>query len=311
MNGENMNLTLKIGTISLIGLMAFGCQQPTVNTNTNVNTSLDNTTNMNSMNMNANSANMNSGSSMSEVKEPEKYQAKINLSLQAENSAGQNSVLPSLGALVARDGGNRRMEFMIPPNNEKVIYLEANGKNLVILPGRKQYAELNEQSTGFNVRSLMMPDQIVKQLQNMRGVKLAGEETVDGRTVVKYTFQSNTDTKSQAGNVATESYFLIDKETGLPVRSETVSESQNGNVQGFKGFKVVTQMSDIKTDPSADLFAEPTGFEKVDEAQIRGQVNLVFSVLTNVLTQALQTAQTTQTAPAANSNTNTNSSGNK
>ncbi len=296
-----MKKILGIGTVFIFGLMAFGCQQPTVNTNANVNTSLDNKTNMNSTNMN--STNMNAAASISEVKEPEKYQAKVNLSLQTENTAGQNSALPGLVAMVARDGAKRRMEFTLP-NNEKVIYLETNGKNLVLLPGRKQYAELNEESTGVNVRSLMMPEQMVKQLANMKGVKSAGEETVDGRTAIKYTFESVTDTKTQAGNVETESYFLIDKETGLPLRSETVSESQSGNVQGFKGIKIVTTMSDIKTDVPADLFAEPTDLQKVDEAQIRQQVNLVFNVVTGILTQALKSAQTAQ--PAANSNTAVN-----
>lgn len=298
-----MNLTLKIGTISLVGLIAFGCNQPAVvNSNANVNTSLDNKTNTNSANSNpANASDMNTSGSISEVKEPEKYQAKINLSLQAENTAGQNSALPGLIALVARDGANRRMEFTLP-NNQKIIYLETNGKSLVVLPDRKQYAELNEQSTGVNVRSMMMPDQIVKQMQNMQGVKRAGEETVDGRSVIKYTYQSVTDTKTQAGNVETESYFLVDKETGLPIRSETVSESQGGNVQGFKGLKFVTQMSDIKTEVPADLFAEPTDLAKVDEAQIRGQIDLVFQVVANVIAQA---AKATQTAPAANSNSNT------
>lgn len=296
-----MNLTLKIGTVSLVGLMAFGCQPPAVNTNANVNTSLDNKTNTNSANSNpANASDMNTSGSISEVKEPEKYQAKISLSLQAENTAGQNSALPGLTSLVARDGANRRMEFTLP-NNQKIIYLETNGKSLVVLPERKQYAELNENSTGVNVRSLMMPDQIVRQMQNMKGVKRAGEETVDGRNVIKYTYQSVTDTKTRAGNVATESYFLVDKETGLPIRSETVSESQGGNVQGFKGLKFVTQMSDIKTEVPADLFAEPTGLAKVDEAQIRGQIDLVFNVVANVISQAMKAAQT---APAANSNSN-------
>lgn len=303
-----MNLTLKIGTISIVGLIAFGCNQPaTVNTNTNVNTSLDNKTNTNSMNTNlANMSDTTSGATMNDVKEPEKYQAKINLSLQAENTTGQNSALPGLTAVVARDGSNRRMEFVIPPNNEKVIYLETGGKTIVLLPNRKQYAELNAESTGFNVRSLLMPDQIVKQMQKIQGIKRAGEETADGRSVVKYTYQSMTDTKSQAGNVATESYFLVDKETGLPIRSEIVSQSQNGEVKGFKGFKVVTQMSEIKTDVAADLFTVPTDLQKVDEAQIKSQVNLVFSVLANILSQAVQSAQSAQATPAANMNTNVN-----
>lgn len=292
-----MNKFLGIGTIFLTALFFIGCQQPTVNTNTNVNTSLDNKTNLNSTNMNANSMNTTSPA-ISEVKEPDEYQAKVNLTLQAENTAGQSSSMPSLTAMVARDGANRRMEFTMP-NNEKVIYLETNGKNLVVLPGRNQYAELNEQSTGVNVRSLMMPEQIVKQMQNVQGVRRVGEETFEGRSVIKYAYESKTDTKTQAGNVETESYFLVDKETGLPIRSETVSESQGGNVQGFKGLKVITQMSDIKTEVPDDMFAEPTNLQKVDEAQIRNTVSVIFNVVANVLQQAMQTAQT------ATSNTNT------
>lgn len=301
-----MNLTLKIGTIFTVGLIALGCQPAAVNTNVNVNvnTSLDNKTNSDSTNTNlANASDMNSGGSISEVKEPEKYQAKINLSLQTENTAGQNSALPGLTALIARDGANRRMEFTLP-NNEKIIYLETGGKNLVLLPGRKQYAEINEQSTGVSVRSMMMPDQLVKQMQNMKGVKRVGEETVDGRSVIKYSYQSITETKTQAGNVETESYFLVDKETGLPLRSEIVAESQGGNVQGIKGGRVVTQMSEIKTDVPADLFNVPTDLQKVDEAQIRSQITLITNILTGIMSQALKSAQTV--APAANANTNAN-----
>lgn len=303
-NGGNMNLKLKIGTVSLLAFLAAGCEPPTVNTNVNVNTSLDNKTNVNASNADSNASNMNASAAISEVKEPEKYQAKITLSLQAENTAGQNSALPNIAAVVARNGEKRRMEFTLP-NGQKAVYLETGGKNLVVLPGRNQYAELNEQSTGLNVRSLMMPEQIVRQMQNMQGVKRVGEETVNGRAAVKYVYESVTDTKSQAGNVETESYFLVDKETGLPLRSETVSESQGGSVQGFKGIRIITEMSDITTEVPDELFAEPTDLQKVDEAQIRGQVETVFAVVMNVLTQALKTAQTAQPAqPAANSNAN-------
>ena len=64
-------------------------------------------------------------------------------------------------------------------------------------------------------------------------------------------------------------------------------------------------MSDIKTDVPADLFAEPTDLQKVDEAQIRGQVNLVFNVVTGILTQAVEIRADGATAPAANSNSRT------
>ena len=285
--GENMKKILGIGTVFISSLIFIGCQQPTVNTNTNVNTILDNKTNTN-VNTNVNSSAPTAG--IIETKEPDKYQAKVTLSFEAQTAQKNNMATPPIIAMVARNGSNRRMEFTLP-NSEKVVYLEANGKNMILLPGRKQYAELNEQSTGFSMRSMMMPEQIVKQMSNIQGVKKVGEEKFEGRDAVKYAYESMTDTKTQAGKVETEGYFLVDKETSLPLRAETVSESQSGNVQGFKGVKFITQMSDIQTEVPDDLFAEPTGFQKVDEQQVRGQVDLIFSVAMTFLQNIAKTAQ--------------------
>ena len=41
--------------------------------------------------------------------------------------------------------------------------------------------------------------------------------------------------------------MLVDKQTGLPLRTETVSQSQSGgNVKGVNGVRIVTEMTDIK-----------------------------------------------------------------
>ena len=190
------------------------------------------------------------------------------------------------------------MEFTLP-TNEKVIYLDKGGMNYVILPGRKQYAELTKEALGFEVRRLMMPEQIVQQVKAIPGVRLVGEESVNGRTAVKYAYSGTASTQTQAGTVATESFVLVDKETGLPVRSETVSQTQTGaNVQGFKGLRILTEMTDIKTAPDSNLFNLPTDYQKIDPEQVKAQATLVFNAIAALIGQAMQQAQPQQQAPA-------------
>ena len=114
----------------------------------------------------------------------------------------------------------------------KVVYLDTAGSNYLILPNRRQYAELNQDTLGFDVRRMLMPEQIVNQVKGMQGVERVGEETLNGRQVVKYRYAAVANTQTQAGQVGTESYLLVDAETGLPLRSETMSQSQTAaNVQ--------------------------------------------------------------------------------
>lgn len=272
-----MNKNL-IGGITLsASLLAFiGCTPPATNTvvNTNNNTNSVNS-NMNMSNMNSanmNTANTATGSAI-DTKEPEKYSAKVRVNLQAVGDT-QKITTPPLVADVARDGQSRRLEITLP-NNEKLIYLDVNGKNLLISPNRKQYAEINKESVGFDVRSLLMPEQIVQRVKSQQGVTLVGEEDYNGRKVNKYRYASTTNTQTQAGQVNTESFLLVDKETGLPLRSETVANS-TGQVQGVKEARIVTEMSDISTTPAADLFAMPgADYKQVSAEEIRSQVNIL------------------------------------
>ncbi|HQU81854.1 MAG TPA: hypothetical protein PKY59_01940 [Pyrinomonadaceae bacterium] len=274
------------------GISAFtGCQPQAgnmnanmANTNANVSNSLTNTAN-------TNAANANTVSSVTvETKEPEQYSAMVALKMEAtgENNTAQ---LPAIGANVARNGADRRMEFTLP-TGEKIVYLDKNGTNYAIFPNRKQYAELNQESLGFEVRRLLMPEQIVNQVKAMQGVQRVGEENVNGRQVVKYAYSGTANTQTQAGNVATESFILIDKETGLPLHSETVSQSQTGgNVQGYKGLRFVTDMTDIKTTVDPTLFNPPTDFQKIDAEQVKAQANLIFNAVAALIGQAMKQAQ--------------------
>lgn len=278
--------------ISFAALTAFGCQQPTVDTNANVNTVInENTNSMNTNMSNSNMPNTNSddSSSIIESKEPEKYAAKVTMSFEAVGE-GKQTALPAITANVARNGENRKIEFNAP-NNQNFAYIDTADKNVLVMASRKQFANINRDSVGFDMRRFMMPEKMVENVKQLKGVTKVGEEKLNGRDALKYKYDSLTDTKTKAGSVETESYIYVDKETGLPLRTETVLESKNKQVQGFSGMKIVTEMSDIKTDVGEDVFTVPADFKEVEEAQILGQVNLVFNAAMAVIQQLMQSAQ--------------------
>jgi hypothetical protein len=65
--------------------------------------------------------------------------------------------------------------------------------------------------------------------------------------------------------------------------------------------RIVTEITDINTTTSPDMFAEPTGFQKVENEQIRAQVNMIFNAMAQALAQMINQGQTTgqtQTAPS-------------
>lgn len=288
--------------IASILLLMVGCTVETGNTNTNrvnENVNLANTFN-NNTNINSNvNANVNTITLIPETREPEEYQGIIQLKLQA---TGDNKMtnLPTLQANVARSGADRRMEFNLP-NGDKVVYLDKAGTTYVIIPTRKQYGILDKETLGFDVRQLMMPGEIVDRVKNARGIERVGEENVNGRQVIKYRYDSTANTQTKAGQVETDSFILIDKETGLPLHSEIVSRAENGNVQGYKGLRVITEMKDIKTDVTPELFAVPTDYQKIQVEQLKSQVEAVFNAIGLLLQQALNSPQTT-----TNTNTNAN-----
>ena len=297
-------LFLRSGLIFIAGLTALGCGAPATTSNVNV----ANGNFANTSNLNTNSANSNTSGSTYQFTEPNSYQGVMRLTFETMGQQPQNNTtLPPIVATVARNGADRMMEFTLP-TNEKVQYVEKGDMQYIILPSRKQYAELTDEALGFEVRRMMMPEQIVNQLKTIPGVTLAGEETLNGRQVIRYTYNRATNTNSQVGTVATDSYFLIDKETGLPVRSETVSQSATGgNVQGVSGLRLVTEMTDIRSEPDPNVFNVPTEFQRIDPEQVKAQANILFQAAAAVIGQMINqakvsptTAATATATPAAN-----------
>ena len=269
-------LVLALSAVTIISnACARSSTVPNVNVNTNVN-----------VNANATAANINASTAPSTIaaKEPDSYRATLVLS--AETEGGDKTIgIPTLSAEVARNGADRRLSFKLPDGSD-LVYLEHNGVQYGIAPARKQYAELTPQATGFQIQKLMTPGQVVAYLDRLKGIEFVGEEQMQGRTALKYRYARTAETKTSAGEVKTESFVYVDKDTGLPLRAEIFSEA-TGNVQGVKGATIVAEMRNIQTNPDPSLFEVPTNFNKVPEAQVRAQVDAVVNTAAAVLRAVL------------------------
>lgn len=278
--------TLSISLLAL-GMLALGSACQKVDPNANANLS----TNVNTAPANTNASPASSPISVIAAREPEKYRATLVLS--AETEGGQKTIgIPTLSADVARNGVDRRVAFKLPDGSE-LIYLDQGGKHIVIAPGRKQYAELTPEATGFQLQKLMTAGQIVSYIEKLKGVERVGEETINGRAAEKYRYATTTNTSTSAGAVKSEAFVYVDKETGLPLKTELYSEA-TGNVQGVKGAKIVAEMRDISTTVDESLFQVPTGLNKVPAEQVRQQID-AFASTVAALGQALLRSM----APAA------------
>ena len=277
--------------IAVVALAASACSKG-ANVNTNINTNAN--TNVNA---NATGANVNAATAPSTIaaREPDIYKATIVFTAQTEG--GDKTVgIPTLTADVARSGADRRLSFKLPDGSD-LVYLEKGGVQYGIAPARKQYAELTPEATGFQLHRLMTPGQIVAHLDRLQGLESVGEEQLNGRTALKYRYARTAQTQTSAGEVKTESFVYVDKDTGLPLRAELFSEA-SGNVQGVKGANVVAEMRNISTTVEPSLFEIPTGFNKVPEAQVRAQVDAVANTLLAVLRALLQSRQAAPPPPS-------------
>ena len=282
---RNLRLPVFMFVLALL-LTASGCARgPAVsNVNLNVNTNVN-------ANANLTAANANTATAPSTLaaREPERYRATLVFS--AETEGGEKTIgVPTLSAEVAKNGADRRLSFKLPDGSD-LIYLERGGQQYAIAPGRRQYAELTPAATGFQLHKLMTPGQLVSYLDRLQGIQLVGEEPRAGRTAIKYRYARTSQTNTSAGEVRTESFIYIDKDTGLPLRAELFGEA-SGNVQGVKGATVVAEMRDISTEVDLSLFDVPTEYNKVPEQQVRAQVNAITNTIAAVLRTLLTNMNT-------------------
>ncbi|MDX6576706.1 MAG: hypothetical protein QOE96_2659, partial [Blastocatellia bacterium] len=249
-----------------------------------------------SSNDNFNAGSDNSGPSI-KTREPDKYSATLVFSIETEG--GDKAIgIPSLSMQVARNGDDRRLEFKLP-DGSPLIYLDHDNHHYVILPARKQYAELTQESTGVQFHKLITPGQLVEDLKKLKGVERVGEGPINGRNAEKYRYSTSTNTNTKVGEVKAEAFVYVDKETGLPLRAEMLAES-SGDVKGVKAARVVSEMRDIKTDVALTLFEPPAGYEQVAPEKVRQQIDALTSAVASILKAMMASAvSSTSPTPAA------------
>jgi hypothetical protein len=290
----------RLGFVALAVLLfsITGCKpisDSNSNANSNANANTQGNAQTNTGNINANPDSENRGPAIN-TREPDKYSATLTFSIETEG--GDKAIgIPSLAVQVARSGDDRRIEFKLP-DGTPLVYLDHENRHYVILPGRKQYAELTKESTGMQFSKLITPGQLVEDLKQIRGVERVGEGPMDGRSADKYRYSASTSTNTKAGEVKAEAFVYVDKETGLPLRAEMLAES-SGDVKGVKAARVVAEMRDIKTDIAPTLFEAPAGYEQVAPEKVRQQIDALTSAVASILKAMMAGAMTPSASPTA------------
>ncbi len=179
--------------LAVLFLFSINACQPMPNSNGNANGNANSNANTNSQtsaaNVNSNSESDSRGATIN-TREPDKYSATLTFSI--ETQGGDKAIgIPSLAVQVARNGDDRRLEFKLP-DGSPLIYLDHNNRHYVILPARKQYAELTQQATGVEFHKLLTPGQLVNDLKTIKGVERVGEGPMDSRSAEKYRYSAST-----------------------------------------------------------------------------------------------------------------------
>jgi hypothetical protein len=168
------------------------------------------------------------------------------------------------------------------PGVGRVTFLDKPDKRYLVIEGRKQYAELTPELTGFDLGRAMTPGQLVAYTSRQQGVTRVGEETLNGRPTTKYRVAGQANTNTTAGQVQGESFIYVDNETGLPLRIEGFSQA-TGNVQGVRSGNLVVEMKDIKTEVDPTRFELPQGYTKLEPEQVRQQLNAAAQFLQGIM----------------------------
>ena len=276
---SSRNISMCALALGVLLVFANNACQPMSNSNANANANANANSQTSAANINSNSDSANNGPTIN-TREPDKYSATLIFSIETEG--GDKAIgIPSLAVQVARNGDDRRVEFKLP-DGTPLIYLDHQNHHYVIAPSRKQYAELSPEATGAQLQKLMTPGQIVNDLKDKKGVERVGDDQINGRAADKYRYAASKNTNTQAGEVTAEAFVYIDKETGLPLRTELNAES-SGNVKGVNSARVVAEMRDIKTDIDASLFEIPAGYAQVAPEKVRQQIDALTSAVAAIL----------------------------
>src|SRR6185436_1640103 len=173
---------------------------------------------------------------------------------------------PPLQVEVGRMKGDRRWSFQLSGIGE-VVYMEKAGLKYLLLPERKQYAELLPGNLSFSGADTLTPSAMAGKLGAPRAEKVA-REAINGVMAVKYRLAG-----SSEGGPADDLVY-IDEGSGLPVRIEAGLK----NLNGLAG-RVVIDAQNIRLNPDAALFDVPVGTRKVDAGLLKPQVERLIESL--------------------------------
>jgi hypothetical protein len=286
-----------------LALAGTACQTTTTTDTANINSNTSTTSTVSNFNAGTSSTTTTTTTGdIIDTREPDRYRA--NLSLKFESVGQQAMTLPPLTAEVSKNGTDRRIAVKLPGGSD-FIYLDKADKRYVLLPAKKQYAELNPTSTGFEWQRLMTPGEIVAQLKRTSGVQKVGDDVWNGRPVTKYRIAGTAKTNTAAaGDVSADAFVYVDKETGLPLHTETLTQSSGDKAKGAEG-KVITELTDITTNVDPTNFEIPPGYAKIDDAQVRQQVDKVMAAVIQIASQLIGSAQASSTPTASPTSTPT------
>ncbi len=189
-------------------------------------------------------------------KEPDPYSATMTITQEGQQP---------LQIEVAKMRGDRRWTLQLSGIGE-VAYLEKAGLKYLMLPERKQYAELMPGSLAFSGGDTLTPTAMVEKLGKTRAEKL-GKEAINGVMAIKYRLPGSSDAQTQSGGGQADDLVYIDEGSGLPVRIEAGLKNLNG-VAG----RVVIDATNIRLNPDAAMFDVPPGTKKIDAEQLKPQV---------------------------------------
>ena len=194
-------------------------------------------------------------------KEPDPYSASMTIAQEGQ---------PPLQVEIGRMRGDRRWSFQLSGIGE-VVYLEKAGLKYLMLPERKQYAELLPGTLTFSGGEALTPSAMAGKLGAAKAEKI-GKEAINGVMAVKYRLPGSSDGQTQSGPA--DDLVYIDEGSGLPVRIEAGLK----NLNGLSG-RVVIDAQSIRLNPDAALFDVPVGTRKVDAGLLKPQVERLIGSL--------------------------------
>jgi outer membrane lipoprotein-sorting protein len=272
---------------------AFGCSTPSgSNANVSMNTNANgNVAAMANENTNTTAASATTASTFS-TREPERYDMKMNISL--EGSANNRQGSTQVEIAFARLDANRRWTLKVPSINQEISYLEKPGLKYLVIPSRNQYVEITDEAVGFPLGNLLTPSAMMERLQSKPHESL-GAEPVNGRAAMKYRFTGATNTGTSAGTAQADSFIYVDQETNLPLRIDLTATTTSGAT----GHGII-ETRDIHLNPDPTQFDVPSGYQKVTAEQLKQQVQGFIALIRAIAPYfGQQTAPPPPPSPAA------------